>query len=638
MRHFLILLFLSSTLAFANKENTTSDLKNVTVFLNGAQITRTAKVQLRLGTTEIILNNLSPNIQENSIQVSGLKNASVLSINYGINFLSKQNFTQDIEALQSRLKVLKDKIQDEENLIFGYNEEMYVIQTNRTLGNENQVVDLQKLQQFAEYYRKRITALKASIYTSNKKKETYNKEILDINSQLQEYKVEDKIQTGEIKLKLNSSVSTNLDLIITYNVTNAGWFPIYDIKANNVNSPLELTYKAHVYQNTGLDWDDVKLKLSTSNPNTNNIKPEVNPKYLNFVNSNYSRSRTIKRHNYSYNPTLKTVSGTVIAAADGLPLPGVNIVEKGTSNGAQTDFDGKYTIRIQNGSHLVYSYIGMNSEELPIHSSVMNVSLEQNLEVLDEVVVVGYGVQERASGFNNRVQSMIDDIDYIDEIDDEAYAEPINYTSNGDIIDEGITNISYEINELYDISSNEDVTVIEIDNYSLPADYSYFAAPLLNENVFLTAKIEDFEQYNLLPAEANVYFEGSYTGKTEINPYKTSEVLNISLGVDPNVIVKREQPEDYKKRAFIGSNKIIEKAFEIEIKNNKAATIDLVLYDRIPISQNKAIKVEDVETGSSDYDEDKGLLKWSLKLEPNSKSTKTFSYTLRYPKYKYVNL
>ncbi|MFK7782912.1 mucoidy inhibitor MuiA family protein [Psychroserpens sp.] len=631
MRRSLFLLLFISSFAFANKRTTSSKLKDVTVYLNGAQITRTTSIQLQSGSTEFILDGLSPNIQENSIQVSGLQNASILSINYGINFLTKKQHTIEIESLKERIKVLNDKIQYEDHLIHGYNEEMYVIQNNRVLGNQNQVVNLEKLKQFASYYRHRMTEIKSSIYTSVKKKQEINKEITDVNNQLREYNAQEKLQTGEIKLKLNSSTSTNLNLIISYNVTNAGWFPIYDLKADNINSPLQLTYKAHVYQNTGLDWNDVKIRLSTSNPNTNNIKPEVNPKYLNFVNANYYGRRASKRHNYNYNPTVRTVSGVVTSSVDGLPLPGVNIIEKGTSNGVQTDFEGKYTIRIQGGNHLVYSFISMMSEELPIHSSVMNISLEDDIAALDELVVTGY--RSKVSGMTNSVQNMIDQ-----DLDDEPYVEFKNYTSNGNVIEDGITNISFEISKTYDISSNEDVTVIEIDKYALPATYSYFAAPILNENVFLTAKIENFEQYNLLPAEANVYFEGSYSGKTHINPQTSNNEMTISLGVDQNVVVKRTQPKDFKKNTFIGNNKIIAKHYEIELKNNKASAIDLVLYDRIPISQNKEIKVDDVETGTSEYDNKKGLLKWTLSLPSNVKKTYEFSYALKYPKNKRINL
>ncbi|TBV26587.1 energy transducer TonB [Meridianimaribacter sp. CL38] len=674
MKNILLLFFIVSTLGFANKKNTSSTIKEVTVYLNGAQITRTTTVSVPVGTTEFVLDNLSPNIQESSIQVSGLKQASVLSINYGINYLTKKNYTKTIDSLQTQKDVLYDKIQIEDQLISGYNEELFIIQNNRKLSSDTETVSLEKVKAFANYYRTRITEINALVYKSEKQKKEYNASILLIQKQLQELNVDDKVQTGEISLKLNSAVTEKLNLIIKYNVTNAGWFPIYDLKAEKIDAPINLQYKAHVYQATGINWDDVKLTLSTSDPTTNNLKPDVNTKFLNFISpySNYQNQRATKSYNYKYNPMVKTISGTITSSSDGLPLPGVSVIEQGTTNGTQTDFDGNYTLRVTGESNTIeYSYVGMQSEVLPIHSSTINVSMQEDVAQLNEVVVVGYG-STRIRG-NNSVKKEKDPLYIIDgvpmdakdfkQLDQnsisnisvlkDASATSIygsrsangvvlvttkRTTSNGDFIDEGITNTRFEIQKNYTITSNGDITVIEIDTYSIDATYSYFAAPVINENVFLTAKIGNWEQYNLLPAEANVYFEGSYSGTTNINPYATTDSLIVSLGVDPNVAIKRSQNKDFKKNAFIGSNKIITKNYDIELKNNKPTSIDIVVLDRIPISQNKDIKVDDIETGTSSYDEDKGIMEWKLKLSSNESKKLNFGYTLKYPKYKRINM
>ncbi|RYH74494.1 mucoidy inhibitor MuiA family protein [Flavobacteriaceae bacterium 144Ye] len=674
MKNILLLFFIVSTLGFANKKNTSSTIKGVTVYLNGAQITRITTVSVPVGTTEFVLDNLSPNIQESSIQVSGLKQASVLSINYGINYLTKKNYTKTIDSLQTEKDVLYDKIQIEDQLISGYNEELFIIQNNRKLSSDTETVSLEKVKAFANYYRTRITEINALIYKSEKQKKEYNASILLIQKQLQELNVDDKVQTGEISLKLNSAVTEKLNLIIKYNVTNSGWFPIYDLKAEKIDAPINLQYKAHVYQTTGIDWDDVKLTLSTSDPTTNNLKPDVNTKFLNFISpySNYQNQRATKSYNYKYNPMVKTISGTITSSSDGLPLPGVSVIEQGTTNGTQTDFDGNYTLRVTGESNTIeYSYVGMQSEVLPIHSSTINVSMQEDVAQLDEIVVTGYastrirgnnsvkkdkdplyivdGVPMDAKEFKQLDQNSISNISVLKD----ASATSIygsraangvilvttkRTTSNGDFIDEGITNTRFEIQKNYSITSNGDITVIEIDTYSIDATYSYFAAPVINENVFLTAKIGNWEQYNLLPAEANVYFEGSYSGTTNINPYATTDSLTVSLGVDPNVAIKRSQNKDFKKNAFIGSNKIITKNYDIELKNNKPTSIDIVVLDRIPISQNKDIKVDDIETGTSNYDKDKGIMEWKLKLSSNESKKLNFGYTLKYPKYKRINM
>ncbi|EPR70402.1 TonB-dependent receptor [Winogradskyella psychrotolerans RS-3] len=705
LKPLLIFLFLLGT-QLTNAFQQPSKIKMVTVYLDGAEINRESSLSLNSGKSEIIFNGLSPYIEESSIQISGLKDASILSINYGINYLSKQKQNDSISALQNELKSLDNKIQNQYDLIAGYNEELSLIQSNKKLGNETEVVSLEKLKTFATYYRTRITELKMATNKSHNLIETYKVLQADINKQLAELNVDEKVQTGEIKLKLNSDVATSLDLKIKYNIKTAGWFPVYDLKAEKINSPITLEYKAHVFQNSGCDWADVNLVLSTSDPNTNNEKPIVNPKYLNFISaySNYQSQRATRSYNYKYNPLVKNVSGVVTSSSDGLPLPGVSVIEKGTAHGVQTDFDGRYALKTTSGNALRYSYVGMKTEELPIHSSIMNVTLDDDINTLDEVVVVGYGTSSnrsfskavttikseeivsnlygKASGITIRgsstvksknnllyiVDGVLVDSNAASKIDPNSIAsievlKDINATaiygnraSNGVIVihtqnssqrkvndlgitvESGITNTRFEINKKHSIPSDGDISVIEIDQFSVPATYNYFAAPVLNENVFLTAKIGNWEQYNLLPAEANVYFEGSYSGKTNINPSATTDSLTISLGVDPNIIVKRKQRNDFKKTTFIGNNRVIQKAFEIEIKNNKTSDIQLTLLDRIPKSQDKTIKIDDIETGNSNYDEDKGILKWTLNLKSSATENVKISYTVKFPKGKRVNL
>ncbi|KAA5825706.1 mucoidy inhibitor MuiA family protein [Algibacter amylolyticus] len=687
---FLFLCFTSFVFASSPKP-IPSAIKDVTVFVDGAQITRHATILLSAGTTEFSFTKLSPHILENSIQISGLNDASIISINYAINHLSKLDKSETINQLKAEIERLKDAVKAEEDIMSGYQEELNIIKENRKLGNENQVVSLEKLKQFAAYYRTRITEINTLINKSLKNNRDYNEQIGDIKKQLQELHVDDKIQSGEIKAKFHTNASKQLNLVIRYNVKNAGWFPIYDLKAKDINKPIDLHYKAHVYQNTGIRWDNVSLTLSTNDPNTNNLKPEMNTKYLNFVsqNYNYNTENATKRNDFKHNPFVNLITGT-ITDESGMPLPGASVILKGTSIGTSTDFVGNFSIEPQGAEQLEISYVGYVSEIISIHSSVINISLQEDVSRLEEVVVVGYGtnaasaltgsvagvtssnIKIRGAGtfkFKSKPLYVIDgvtstenafkklDEDRIASVDvlkDEA-AKAIygsrgsdgviiittkkgNLTFNGDVIKAGITNTNFEIQKLTSVESDGNITVIDIDKYTVPATFSYFAAPVINENVFLTAKIGDWQQYNLLPGEVNVYFEDSYSGITTINPYAITDSLTVSLGIDPNVAIKRKPINNYKKNTFIGHNKVIEKAYKIELKNNKPTAIDIVILDRIPVSEDKEIKVDDIETGTSDYNSKKGILKWKTTISPNQSESYKFSYTLKYPRYRNISL
>ncbi len=682
------------------KTNPTS-IEKVTVYLSGAQIERSAKVSVTPGTNTILFDNLSNDINENSIQIAGLGDASIVSINFGINYLTEQLNSTKVDSLQQVKNSIETQLLQLENTKSGLHKEEEVISANQNLGSNVTEIDLEKIKALSNYYRTRITAIHNEILDIDIKKTTLQRQVNDIKRQFNELNVTQEKSKGQITLKLNTDKAAQLDLIIKYNVNEAGWYPEYDLKALAIDTPLALSYKAHLYQKTGISWEDVNLVLSTGDPNTNNLKPTLDTKYLNFVSNSYRNTSTpTKAYTYKYNPTIRTISG--IVTENGSPLLGAYVIVKGTSNGVQTDFNGAYTIEVNEGEKLVFSYVGFSTKEVPIHASTMNVSLEAD-NALEEVVVTARGVkrEKRALGYavsdelqgraagvqvNSGNSNIIkirgvgsftegsEPLFVVDGIPLSAYAaKNINskdivdvevlkdanstaiygnrgsngvviittkgaQTATGDIKTEGLTNTNFEIQKKYTIVSDGDITIIEIDKFDVPATYQYYVAPGVNENVFLTASIKDWVRYSLLPGEANVYFEGSFSGKTYINPLETTEELSVSLGIDPNITVKRKQLDNFKSKSFIGTQRIIDMAYAVTIKNNKNKAITLKIEDRIPISQNKEIKVDEIETYDAVYDKETGMMHWEVTLTPGNAIKKEFGYTLKYPKYKKINL
>jgi len=620
----LLALLLLPALVLAGEINPKTVIKEVTVYLSGARVTAESVVTLPAGVSEVRLTGLSPQIDQNSIQVSGLKNVSVLSINYTVNNVAKKLDSEKITALEAQLAALSRDYAQIQNIIKGLSNEESLMTNNIKIKGDDQNLTVEQIAAYSKYYRERITAIQTEIYDNNIKAQKLQKQVNDINSELYKLKGGSNEQRGEILLKLDAQGAAGITLVTKYNVSSAGWFALYDIKTEGIKAPLDIFYNAHVYQNTGENWDDVKITLSTGDPNANSLKPAVQPHYLNFVNS-YTTTTATSNYNYKYNPTIKSVTGVVFDEA-GLPLPGATVNESGTSSGVSTDIDGRYTITISGSKALTYNYIGFISQELPIYAQQMNVTLQPDQQQLEEVVIAGYRTQTR-------------DGDYDSE---KEYEQPKKKeevaTATGDVKEMGIAHTTFKITKQYSIPSTTEVTVIAIDKFELPAEYEYFTAPLINENVFLTAKVKDWEKYDILAGEANVYFEGSYAGKTFLDPNLTTEDLTVSLGTDPSIIVERKEIDDTKAKSFLGGTRIVAKNYEINIRNNKATDVSLVLIDRIPVSQNKAIKVEEVNTGGAEYDEKKGLLTWKLTLKAKESIKKQLNYEVRYPKEKKVNM
>lgn len=700
MKNLFLCLALVPLFLMGNDKKISSEIKEVTVYLNGAQITRTALCKLPEGTSELTLTGLSTKIDESSIQISGLKAVSILSLEYDINYMALEVDQSTLSPLHLRLEHIETDIARLKNQISGLEEEAEVIYSNRTVSTRTQGLSLEKVKEISTYYRERITAIKNEIFNANLKVKGLNEETRTIQNQLAELNNTPEKEQGELKITFDAPVVSTLNLLVSYQVSDAGWIPNYDIKSEEIDAPLKLTYKAHVYQKTGNDWTNVNITLSTGNPALNVAKPHLGTKYLNFTNGYRTMTRnTTKKKRYVYNPSVKTVSGTVLDES-GATLPGARVVVKGTSNGTQTDFDGHFSLDVENGQELSVSYIGFDTTVLPIYSSVMNIRLDEdmrNIQTLDEVVVTGYGTQKkkaytaavtaistekilagRIDGVKIRESSSIKgkssniplpkplyvidgipvagfedgdlDMDEIQSVEVLKGAETAaiygSRASNGVIVittrkstlKNDVTHAKFVIKKAYSVPSDGDITAIEINTFKLDAQYEYFAAPIINENVFLTSRFENWEQYNLLPGEASIYFKGGYAGKTSVDPYTTKKEMTVSLGIDPNITVTRKQNKNFKSKNFTGSNRILDRNYDLEVKNNKAVSIDLKLVDRIPISQNKEIKVDDIETNNGAYDTKKGLLHWNLKLSPQETKTESFSFQVRYPKYKRITI
>jgi uncharacterized protein (TIGR02231 family) len=193
-------------------------------------------------------------------------------------------------------------------------------------------------------------------------------------------------------------------------------------------------------------------------------------------------------------------------------------------------------------------------------------------------------------------------------------------------------NVSFDIDIPYDILSNGKVHSVALKDIKLPASYKFYAVPKVEKEAFLLAEIADYSKYNLLPGEANIIFEGMYVGKTTINPSQTADTLNLSMGRDKKVSIKREKVVDKSGTKFLSSKKEQTFTFDITIRNNKKENIDLLLKDQYPLSTDTAIEIELLQSDGAKINTETGILTWQLQLKPSETKKIRISYKVRYPK------
>ena len=198
-------------------------------------------------------------------------------------------------------------------------------------------------------------------------------------------------------------------------------------------------------------------------------------------------------------------------------------------------------------------------------------------------------------------------------------------------------NVSLEIDIPYDILSNGKAHSVALKEIKLPATYKYYAAPRVDKESFLLAEINDYSKYNLLPGEANIIFEGLYVGKTNINPNQTTDTLNLSMGRDKKISIKREKVVDKSGTKFLSSYKELMFTYDLTIRNNKKEDIQMLLKDQYPLSSDNEITIELLEDGKAKVNTETGILTWELKLAPNETKKIRISYKVKYPKDKVID-
>ncbi len=627
----MLTLLLSTFFALAQKK-IDSKIERVTVFLNGAQVIRTANTTLPTGKSDIILRGLTPNLEAQSVIVKGEGDFTILSVKHQLNFLEVQKRKDTIvqlERLRDELTEKAEKISISLNVL---KQEEEILHRNRVqiLGVGNTSFKTEDLKSLHEYQRTELAQILTKTSELNKNINQIRLEINKINSQLIELNAKKSIATAEVVVtvfvKPTPSVSTKFTL--EYIVPNANWYPIYDLRVRDVTSPINAQMKAKVRQNSGEDWTEVQMTLSTGEPKRTGVKPELGIWRIGSYGSTSFFGRNINQLNdyqvqRQQSLSSNKVRGTVRDTESGEPLIGASVAVKGTTKGAVTDVDGNFELELNNNENtLVIDFVGFHSQEVAANNSFIAVQLQPSAAVLNDVVVVGYGSSRKQDAAKTAKP--------------EAKARPViappppPSTSVTVRENEKATTASFDIELPYTLPSDAKEYLVEVKEVSLPANYQYACAPKLDNDAFLTAEIVDWAQYNLLEGEANLYFEGTFLGKTLLKTNSTDDTLRISLGRDKNVVVKREKQREFSKSAMFSSKRTDTRTFEISVKNKKSTPLSIVLEDQIPIASDKEIEVS-FDASGAELNKDTGRLTWKLKLQPSEDKKIKFSYSVRHP-------
>lgn len=194
----------------------------------------------------------------------------------------------------------------------------------------------------------------------------------------------------------------------------------------------------------------------------------------------------------------------------------------------------------------------------------------------------------------------------------------------------------FDVSLPYSISGDNREHEVEVRRQNIPATYRHRAVPKMTRDVYLTAEITDWDQYNLLPGETAVYFEGNFVGRSFLNPAVATDTLSLSMGRDPNISVTYDQIKDFSKTSTFGGKRRTTRGYHIKVMNTGIKEINLRIEDQLPISTTGDIEVEAEELSGGQLDATTGKVTWNVSVLPGRLSEQILKYRVTYPKKKVI--
>lgn len=213
------------------------------------------------------------------------------------------------------------------------------------------------------------------------------------------------------------------------------------------------------------------------------------------------------------------------------------------------------------------------------------------------------------------------------------YEQVAGNAANFTTVSENVIETEYEIKLNYNIPCDGKEHFAAILVKDLKTFYRYKAIPKLNSNVYLTAVLPDWEDAITMSGEASIYFDGSFVGSTSLAPGGTEDTMQLSLGIDKNIAIKRQKIKDKCSEKILDNDIVHLYTFEITVKNSRANKIEIEVEDQLPLAQDKTVTIERKELSGAKYDEVTGLLKWRSTISAKDNKKLTLTYQIKAPKY-----
>ena len=629
---FAALLVLLLGLAFAataapnNKEiPVESAIDHVVVYEQGAQVERLSKVTLKSGTNVLVFTDLNTSIDPSKVRLSGRGDFTVLGISHRYHTDTLGGADSHVERMRMtdvRNKLTRDVQYAQARRVLFDREEQLLLQ-NQDFKVKDTGVDLDRLMQATAFFQERFQLIQEGRAAIDREVNSLQAEMVALDMAMQALPTLRTATSLEVLVRIEAPKATEGELVFSYWMQQAGWNPSYNVRVKDVDDPMRLECQAMVHQTTGERWEDVTLTIATGTPSQNRSKPNLQPWYIDGTQGRAGGSTSVSSANawlkaQPYNPTVREVRGQLYDA-NGLPLVGATVTSSDGRSRAVTDINGFYNLQVAQGTTaLSYQSVGYNVETINISSPVMNVSLAPAAMTLD-VLTIAEVVEDEAESLFGRSSSRRREV-----------AEDLSFVAVD--IAHSPTQTRFNVDASYDIPSDGHPHAVRIQDHRLEPDYLHQCAPKLDPQVYLTAMFTDWEDLDLMNGRMHVYFGDDYVGESQLRLDFVEDTLAISLGPDPNIVVRRKRTlREDKVGAFTGK-KEFNREYTFTVINRKKSDIHLQLEDQLPLVRTEEIVIDRIKLDGAIIHEASGQVIWDMNVKAGDTEERKLRYVIQSPK------
>ncbi len=581
-----ILIFVQPGFADETEQEVVGSISKVIVYRGQALVSRTIKVELPKGNSELVVQKLPKEIISESLYAQAPGESTVTSVRYRERAV-EEDTREEVKQLDTEIEEVQTKLrhaQANRAIIQKHLDTLVQLQnftiTAQSTDLNRGILQFEPLENLVGL----IETKRNEYHNSTLKLED---EIIELNKQLellrrklQELRAGHSRTEREAVLVIKSPGKNKTDIKLNYLVNNASWLSQYNLRANPDASKVSIEYNAIIHQASGEDWVNVVLSLSTAQPTMASGAPSLEPIKVDLSKTGRGYWGLLR----SKRPAVQT-----------------------------SDEYEREPVDEKVYRDLSHEFKRLQSQRLEMGRKGVAAQRSLNKVALD-----------------NQMMELQADKDAVKVIKEEArrFART-----------EGVS-VTYELGGGLTMPSRSDQQLVTIAAFEAKADFLMIGTPLLTDYVYLQADIVNDSDVILLAGPAGMYRNGEFVGKGRIEMVTIGEKFTVGFGVDSQVKISREFKD--KKVDTLWGNRVEKYDYRIAIDNYKNTPVKLRLLERIPYTENEELEITGFETNvplskDAEYlrtEKDKGILRWDLTLKPATAEEKativTYSYSIKY--------